>query len=510
MKIQTQHKIMELDPLSKILEQERQKGKRIVLCHGVFDILHIGHIRYFQEAKSYGDVLIVTITPDRFVNKGPNRPYFSQDFRTEAIAALEMVDFVAINEWPTAIETILLLKPDFYVKGPDYKNVTNDITGNIQREEEVVRSVGGKLVCTDTVQFSSSSLINERLSPYSSEQKDYLTRLKEKYTLSDIVSYFNTIQKLHVVVVGEAIVDEYVFCNPLGKSGKEPILVSQKLSSQLFSGGSLLIANHLSEFVKEVTLLSYIGQNREYEAFMMSQLKPNVRVNWIEKTHSPTILKRRYLDHYSKAKLFGIYELNDELLREKEETQFCSQFITLASEADAVIVSDYGHGLITHKAVEALIKYSPILCVNTQLNAANIGFHTISKYPSFHFGCIHEGELRQDFRSRTQSVEELTQRAYEKLKCEKLIITRGSNGALAYSKEEAFIYCPAFADKIVDRMGGGDALFGIVSLCHSIKMPMELSLFVGNLASSFSVASLGPGEPIQKINFLKTIETMLK
>ena len=121
-----------------------KKSKKIVHCHGVFDLLHIGHIKYFQEAKSFGDILIVTITPDRYVNKGPNRPAFKENHRSEAIAALDIVDYVVINEWPTAIEAIKIIKPDFYIKGPDYKDYTKDVTGNIKLEEDAVKSVGGQ------------------------------------------------------------------------------------------------------------------------------------------------------------------------------------------------------------------------------------------------------------------------------------------------------------------------------------------------------------------------------
>jgi rfaE bifunctional protein nucleotidyltransferase chain/domain len=122
-------KIYSLNTLASKISQLKSQGNTIILCHGVFDLLHIGHIKYFEEAKSFGSTLIVTITPDRFVNKGSERPVFSEKYRAEAIAALGSVDYVSINEWPTAIETIKLIKPDYYVKGPDYKDYKKDVTG---------------------------------------------------------------------------------------------------------------------------------------------------------------------------------------------------------------------------------------------------------------------------------------------------------------------------------------------------------------------------------------------
>ena len=138
------NKIINFIDVKNLIKDLKRNHKRIIQCHGVFDLLHVGHIKHFEEAKSYGDVLIVSITPDRFVSKGPNRPAFNEKLRAEAIAALDVVDFVAINKWSTAIETIKLLKPDLYVKGPDYKDYRQDLTGNIQLEEDAVKSVGDR------------------------------------------------------------------------------------------------------------------------------------------------------------------------------------------------------------------------------------------------------------------------------------------------------------------------------------------------------------------------------
>ena len=109
-------KIQTLDALAVILQSFRGEKKTIVHCHGVFDLVHPGHLRYFGEAKSFGEVLVVTLSPDRFVNKGPERPVFNQNLRAEALAALQVVDFVAINDTPSAVETILRLQPDIYAK----------------------------------------------------------------------------------------------------------------------------------------------------------------------------------------------------------------------------------------------------------------------------------------------------------------------------------------------------------------------------------------------------------
>ena len=127
-------KILDLEKLALRIKDFKSKGKTVVLCHGVFDLLHVGHIRHFTEAKKMGDVLVVTLTPDQYVNKGPHRPAFTQNLRAEVIASLDVVDFVAINKWPNAVDTIRLLKPSLYVKGPDYKEASKDVSGGPRRE----------------------------------------------------------------------------------------------------------------------------------------------------------------------------------------------------------------------------------------------------------------------------------------------------------------------------------------------------------------------------------------
>jgi cytidyltransferase-like protein len=113
----TAKKIFRVHDLGPALEPHRVAGKTIIHCHGVFDLLHIGHIKHLEAARQLGDVLVVTTTPDRFVNKGPHRPAFPEKLRAEALASLACVDFVAVTEWPTAVETIQIVRPSLYVKG---------------------------------------------------------------------------------------------------------------------------------------------------------------------------------------------------------------------------------------------------------------------------------------------------------------------------------------------------------------------------------------------------------
>jgi len=153
-------KIRDIEELSQIIQKVKSEGKKVVLCHGCFDLMHPGHIKYFQAAKRMGDVLAVTITPDRYVDKGPGRPVFNENLRAESIAALECVDYVAINKWPTAEETLRLLRPNIYVKGQEFQNL-EDKTGKIQKEYKVIQEIGAELRFTNEIVFSSTKLLKQ-------------------------------------------------------------------------------------------------------------------------------------------------------------------------------------------------------------------------------------------------------------------------------------------------------------------------------------------------------------
>ncbi|MGG4551382.1 adenylyltransferase/cytidyltransferase family protein [Paenibacillus humicus] len=151
-------KILTVDHLAELSVKFKRENKKIVLCHGCFDPLHIGHIWYFEEAKSYGDVLMTTVTPDCFVGKGINRPVFNDSLRAQMISSLEIVDYTGINEWPTAVETIHKIKPDYYVKGPDYISLSDQ---KLKAELDAVEKVGGKMVFTTREKFSSTELLSK-------------------------------------------------------------------------------------------------------------------------------------------------------------------------------------------------------------------------------------------------------------------------------------------------------------------------------------------------------------
>lgn len=352
--------------------------------------------------------------------------------------------------------------------------------------------------------------LNQHLSLFPPEVNDYLHTFRQQHTAEEIFAYLHRLRHLNVMVVGETILDEYVYCEALGKSGKEPVLAMRYLSQEMYAGGILAIGNHLADFCHRIDLLTYLGAPDSQEDFVRSSLKTNIKPTFIYKSHSPTIIKRRYIENYSFSKLLGVYQINDKWLSQSEEEAFCAALERRLPACDVVIVADYGHGLITPRVVELLSSQAPFLAVNTQINAANIGFHTISKYNRADYICIHEGEIRQDSRSRRGDLKPLVSDLSRRLSCQTVMVTRGKKGTLLYHEGEGFFECPAFAVKVVDRIGAGDAVLALTSLCVAAGIPADVIGFIGNLVGREAVTIVGNKASIERVRLLQSIESLFK
>ena len=182
-------KNLNLKKLLKKISIIKKNKKKIGLCHGVFDLLHPGHITYLNEAKSLCDYLVVSITKDEFVNKGPGRPFFDIEKRKTLVSNLSSVDYVVESNFETAEKIIKDIKPDLYVKGPDYKKIKNDLTNNINKEIKAIISVKGKFITTGGNIYSSSKFINSSFSIFSEKQKNLIDLVKKKHSFLDIKNF---------------------------------------------------------------------------------------------------------------------------------------------------------------------------------------------------------------------------------------------------------------------------------------------------------------------------------
>lgn len=511
MTVTARTRVVALETLADEIRRLQAAGKKVVHSHGVFDLLHVGHIRHFEQAKSLGDILVVTLTEDRYVNKGPHRPAFPQDLRAEGVAALGMVDLVAINRWPQSVETIKLLKPDVYVKGSDYAQPDKDRTGGITLEVEAAQSVGAEVRFTDDIVFSSSSLLNRHFSAFGPDVARYLEEFRGRHSVDEVVGWLDRASRLRPLVIGEAILDEYIFCDGIGKSTKDPVLAVLHQRTECFAGGSLAVANHLAGMCDDVRLVTQLGDRERKEAFVREALRPGIEPVLLTKAQSPTIHKRRVVDRYSGNKLLEIYDMNDALTSGDAAASLTGATRAAVGDRDLTVVTDYGHGMMTPEVIHALCDSAPLLAVNVQANAGNQGFNGVSKYRRADYVCLANHELAVETRQRDVVPQISVKTLASRIDCPLFTITLGKAGSLHYERAaDTISQAPALATRVLDRVGAGDAVLAATSLLRRAGAPLDIVSFVGNVAGAELVAELGNRRPLERLALSRHITALLK
>ena len=221
-------------------------------------------------------------------------------------------------------------------------------------------------------------------------------------------------------------------------------------------------------------------------------------------------MKRRFIERYPFQKMFEVYIISEKESHEPAAEELCEKLEDILPNYDLVIALDYGHGMLDHRAISTLAAKAPFLAVNTQANAHNRGFNTISKYPRADYICISENEIRLDSRSRQQDLKILTKAVAGGMSCPRAIITCGQQGCLSYDTNDGFFHIPAFTSNIVDRVGAGDAVLAVTSLCVAQNAPMEIVGFIANLAGAHAVGMVANQRSIDRVALMKHIETVLK
>lgn len=502
------------DFLKKRIEY-RQKGYKVIHCHGVFDLLHPGHIAHLEEAKSLGDILVVSVTSAPYVNKGPGRPYFSDEHRMRSLAALSCVDYVLLSENPTVIELLEYIQPDLYVKGKEYAAADNDVTQNITKEVDKVRAFGGDVHFTDGVTFSSTKLLNHNFPVFSPDIKEYLKELASRYTFEDIRKITDELSNLKVMVIGDIVIDEYVFCYVQGLMSKDRAFSAKYLKEERYMGGSLAVARHLSGFVNNVTVCSIIGNEAHIHSQILNDLSRDMLLDLHFDPNFRTAVKRRFVEkrgiRNEYDKLFSInYLMDDAGEKDIDRSAFNKKLLSNIANFDLVLVTDYGHGLIDNATMDILQDKAKFLAVNCQTNSSNYGINLINKYHRADTFTLDQRELSLAYSTHSQDYESLLARLRGHLGSSAGWLTLGSLGALAIKKDDSTHRAPALTLTVQDTVGAGDAFYALSSICAQADLPAEIGTFFGNIAGALAANVLGNSKAISKVDFLKFAATMLK
>jgi len=514
-----------LEELGKLSKKLKSQGKTVIHCHGTFDLMHPGHIKYFEEAKSMGDVLCVTITTDVFARKGIGRPVFREELRADSIAALSCVDFVALVPYETAHEAIHSINPSIYVKGSDYEGKEQEAGHPTAEEKKLVESLGGHLSFThDPVTFSSTAVINDHFSTLPESIRQFLNTIRADFTDDDVEKAFDAMRGLRVLVIGDAILDVYHYSHFLGRSVKEEIPRVKIMGTDMFLGGSLAVANTLAGFCDSVGVVAMLGrQNAEkeerHQQFIRDHLHKNVRPEFLYRDDAPTVVNERYVNNepllvdkktkVNMRKYFGLYHINEVPVAEKLEAQWAKRIKRFAAGYDVIIVTDYGLGMLTEKLIHTIARLPQFLAVNTQTNSMNYGFNLITKYPRADYVSISQPEMRLALHDKHSTPEQLAEKIAKVVHVKTVAVTLGALGVMIKGRS-GITAIPALSTSVVDNIGAGDAFLALSSLGIQLRLPPALSGFIGAVASALSCGIIANKQTVDRAILTKTIQALLK
>jgi rfaE bifunctional protein kinase chain/domain len=381
----------------------------------------------------------------------------------------------------------------------------------IIEEERALQEIGGSIFFTDDIVFSSSTLLNRFLSDFPEETRNFLQTISKVYGESTIFSYIDNARSLKVLVIGEAILDEYNYCDMIGVATKDPAIGVRYLSQERFAGGILAVANNLANFCDSVDLIAMLGEFEPEESFIKEHLAGNINPVFFYKENSPTIVKQRFvLEGSTIQKLFEVHKINQRDLDASEQSSLHDQILSRINKYDLVLVVDFGHGFISQDTARLISGNAKFLAVNTQTNSGNRGFNVISKYPTADFICLNDLEIKLEERNNPGTIFDKVKSVAKKLSCSLTIVTQGKEGSICYQSEEEIIIVPAFAKQVIDRIGSGDALIAIASICAVQHSPAIITGFIGNAAASVAVSTVGHRKSIEKVPFKKYLSILLK
>lgn len=338
---------------------------------------------------------------------------------------------------------------------------------------------------------------------------DYFQKINRTYSLDKIISEIDKFKDLKICVIGDTIIDRYIFVEPHGRATKDSTLSTKYKNTEEYAGGILAIANHLAGFVNNIDLVTLLGEVERKEEFIKKGINKNIKSQFFTKPDSPTIVKQRIISSIRNEKLLKTDYMNDTPIPLSLENEIINYFKENLKNYDLVIVGDFGHGFLTDNLVEIIERYSPQLAANVQTNSANMGFNPITRYKTVDFLTSNEGEIKLALRDKFSNFDTLISRLKKETNFRNFLLTLGSNGIL-YSKKGELYNSPALVNGIKDVVGAGDAVFAISTLCNYTNMDPELLGFIANSVGGIAVNIIGNKEFVTRESLLNFITEIYK
>lgn len=498
MPVNLRKKIVSLSELKAAVMEAREAGRTIVQCHGCFDIVHPGHIRYLEFARRQGDVLIVSLTGDSQPAPGDAQPYIPETLRAENLAALMFVDFVHVIRASTAESILSEIKPDVYVKGREFEHSTDP---GFRAEKNVVEEYGGRIIFSSgEISFSSADLIG-RISQADQAQSHRLRFLTERYgiTVPSLEKTLERFRDLHVLIVGDIVIDRYTFCDAIGVASESPMLSLIQRDERSYVGGAAIVARHVAALGAHAFLVSAGGADDRSRMVTDVLEREGVESHLIESR--PTIVeKTRFLA--DEHKLFKVDRGEVCPLDSVSERRAALLLEQQSRVADAVIFCDFGYGMITGGL---LARTLPTLRHNVGTLAADVsgGRANLLNFRNVDLLCPTERELRATLNDYDSGLSAVAYQGMERTQARHLIVTLEKRGVVAFERPSQDRNSPewsgrlkgeplpSFADYVVDRLGCGDAMLATSTLALAAGAGLLTSAYLGSAAAALEISLLG-------------------
>ncbi len=493
-------KIVQKHKLIEIVAAARTDGKTVVQCHGCFDIVHPGHIRYLEFARQLGEVLIVSITGDADVQKGDQRPYIPQELRAENLAALSCVDYVYTTLEPTAEKVLADIKPDFYVKGSEYEQSRDP---GFLAEKSVVEAYGGRIVFSSgEIVFSSTALI-ERMSNLPALESQRVQYFGSRYdiNMSSMTDLLDRMKDIRVLVVGDVVIDRYVICDPLGAASESPMMNLAIRDERTFVGGAAIVARHLAALGAGVSLLCAGPEDKSEANVQVGQTLADEGVACQQVAHRPTLVeKTRFLA--DDVKLFKVDRGVCLPLDSIAERRVARVLEMRAKDVDAVVFCDFGYGMITGSLLRRVL---PVLRQHVPWITADISGERANLLNFEHVGllCPTELELRAAVNNYDAGLSAVAWELLKRTQARHLFVTMQKRGMVVFERGSQLRsspewsgrlkseQLPSFAENTLDRLGCGDAMLAASTLALAARASLMEAAYLGNAAAAVEIAMLG-------------------
>lgn len=501
------HKIKTVEEVKKVVGP-RPRKKKVVMCHGTFDIVHPGHVRQLIYSKSKGDILVVSVTVDKFVAKGDLRPYVPQELRALNLAAFEIVDYVIIDSNPTPIENILKLEPDYFVKGFEYS--VDGIHPRTREEMEALASYGGKMVFSPgDIVYSSTKFLSMH-TPILSHEQLLVLMSEEGITFENLSQLVKRFKELKIHVVGDVIVDKYSKCSILGPSQKQAAFSVRLDESSSFVGGAGIVAKHLAALGVQTILTTVLGEDEIADFAIRDLKKSNVKVNALIDSARPTTTKERFITDENRL-LLQVDRVDNREISEEILEKLCKYVRDY--DSSAVIFSDFRHGIFNSETIPKITQAIPLGAIKVADSQVSNRWGNILDFARFDLITPNEREARFALGDQDTGVRPLAQKLYNRAECRYLILKLGGDGLIAYRSPgmelREYFYINSFVNELTDVIGAGDALLAAATSALAISKNIVQASILGNLCAAIECSKLG-NVPISSKELLEKIEGFSK